>query len=221
MENPIDNQILETIKSGIIDDLENQNNEAAESERNFALAIQVILSQFSERNHQFDVIEIEKLFKALSKTLELAVQLNAQNNFYIRCQRNKIAMAFMYVAQRLSIESVDRLDDFSADIAQMSSKALKYADFALKTASDEHLIGQLQQIYENQILHNHQVCQIAAPIREEMSNETRTEGDYAQLINNLQNPPKESKPTEKSAKILVWIIVIGFGIVLGLAKVFS
>lgn len=225
MKQTIDNQILETIRSSLIENLEAKNKEAPESDRHFALGIQSILSQFVESNQQFDESEVEKLFQALSKMMELTEQANAQNNPYIRQQCNKIAMAFMYVAQKYSIESIDRLDDLGANLSALSAKALKYAEFALKIASDDQLLEQLQQIYKSQILHNQHVCQTAAPMRGEtdhvINDETKAEADYSNLINSLQNPPRDGKPSEKSAKVLVWIIILGLGIMLGLAKIYS
>lgn len=169
-------------------------------------AIQEILKQFLQRNKTIKNEEIWKLYLALSKLMDIAFSEGLGNNKYVKFQRDNIAIVFIHVAQKFSIESIDNISPVSSS-SDLSDHSIECANFALSIVADAELKKQIQRIMDSQIIHNRQVCEMAENTKEEI--ETQWSGSTQRLIKNLNDhSSKEIKPTENSAKILVWIIII-------------
>ncbi len=207
-------QIREAIENSLFDiDKVSERNKSEPKEEGYMIhATQAVLSQFLDKNTTIEYKEMEHLYVALSKLMEIVFSQNLENNYFIRCQRNKIAIVFCYMAQKLSIEAVNSLNPTSSSLP-LTDTSLKYANFALSIVSDLNLKKQTQQIINSQIIHNHNVCEMAENTKEEI--ETQWAGSTQRLIKNLNNPSsKEIKPTENSARILVWILILAGALIL-------
>ncbi len=164
MEKTIEFQITQIIRESLIDDLENRNKDAPDAERAFANAIQQIFLQFLRQNEFIEDSEIEKLYLSVSKIMELVFFKKAENNYFIKCQRNKIATIFSYIAQKISVEALEmvNINKINSDLIPLKvNLSIKYSKFALKVVSDEHLKEQINEVYENQIIHNKNICEFS------------------------------------------------------------
>ncbi len=218
METSIHNKLTKIIAKSIIQDLKEQNKNAPKSERYFAEMTQLIFYQFIHKNKFIDNENLKNLCEALSKVMEFVFFRNCENNHFIKKQRDSIALVLIYTAQNLSIESLERIGDFSSLRNTEAELALRYAQFALKIVNDSFLKSQIKETYENQILHNVNVCAIADNFKEKFKEDSEISSQklYKQMIDSENSFRKTN-----SVKILSWILVVIIGIILGFYRIIS